>query len=145
MVWLFLKQPLAGVAQSPPHFLQTFLGEIKDRVSLLNIMIFFDASARKQTIAKQPKTTTATYSGKRKTNKYIKQRKTKRRRTVLQPTARSSDRGPTAGVSGRAPSATVGKGSLYFMLMARLINFIRLNIFDTQGQLGPVKKFGGWW
>ena len=113
MVWLFLKQPLAGVAQSPPHFLQTFLGEIKDKVSLLNIMIFFDASARKQTIAKQPKTTTATYSGKRKTNKYIKQRKTKRRRTVLQPTARSSDRGPTAGVSGRAPSATVGKGSLF--------------------------------
>ena len=60
MVWLFLKQPLAGVAQSPPHFLQTFLGEIKDRVSLLNIMIFFHASARKQTKAKQPKTTTAT-------------------------------------------------------------------------------------
>ena len=71
MVWLFLKQPLAGVAQSPPHFLQTFLGEIKDRVSLLNIMIFF---ARKQTIAKQPKTTTATYSGKRKTKKNQKKK-----------------------------------------------------------------------
>ena len=139
--------PEAAVSWSgpiSPTLLANFSGGIKDRVSLLNIMIFFHASARKQTIAKQPKTTTATYSGKRKTNKYIKETKNKRRRIVLQPTARSSDRGPTAGVSGRAPSATVGKGSLYFMLMARLIKFIRLNTFDTQGQLGPVKKFGGW-
>ena len=105
MVWLFLKQPLAGVAQSPPHFLQTFLGEIKDRVSLLNIMIFF---ARQQTIANNSNIQ------REKDNKQIHETKKKQKnKDGFQPTARSSDRGPTAGVSGRAPSATVGKGSLF--------------------------------
>ena len=99
MVWLFLKQPLAGVAQSPPHFLQTFLGEIRDRVSLLNTIIPWCQQ-------------------KYKANKLLVEKRIEKIQIIAHtksrdaPTPRIINSSPTTGVSWRATRPAVGKWCL---------------------------------